>query len=47
MWQGRKVEEGPVEQVFANPQHPYTQTLLSAIPRLGQMTGEAYPIRTP
>ncbi|WP_298948501.1 ABC transporter ATP-binding protein [uncultured Paracoccus sp.] len=47
MWQGKKVEEGPVEQVFANPQHPYTQTLLSAIPRLGQMTGEPYPLRTP
>ena len=47
MWQGRKVEEGPVEQVFANPQHPYTRTLLSAIPRLGQMRGEPLPVRTP
>ncbi|NHF73436.1 ABC transporter ATP-binding protein [Paracoccus xiamenensis] len=47
MWQGRKVEEGPVEKVFADPQHPYTQALLSAIPRLGQMTGEPFPLRTP
>ncbi len=47
MWQGKKVEEGPVETVFANPQHPYTQTLLSAIPRLGQMRGEPFPVRTP
>ncbi len=35
MWRGTKVEEGPVEQVFANPQHAYTQTLLSAVPALG------------
>ena len=27
---GRKVEEGPVEQIFDNPGHPYTRTLLAA-----------------
>ncbi|WP_205944928.1 ABC transporter ATP-binding protein [Pelagibius litoralis] len=32
MYLGGVVEEGPVEQVFANPQHPYTQALLSAVP---------------
>jgi oligopeptide/dipeptide ABC transporter ATP-binding protein len=32
MYQGRKVEEGPVAQVFSDPQHPYTKALLSAVP---------------
>ncbi|OKH90217.1 ABC transporter ATP-binding protein [Thalassospira sp. TSL5-1] len=47
MWQGKKVEEGPVGEIFANPQHPYTQTLLGAVPRLGEMAGEDYPKRMP
>lgn len=34
MYQGRFVENGPTAEVFANPQHPYTQRLLSAVPRL-------------
>ena len=34
MWRGEKVEEGPVEQIFARPVHPYTRMLLSAVPRL-------------
>ncbi|MEL6905661.1 MAG: oligopeptide/dipeptide ABC transporter ATP-binding protein [Planctomycetota bacterium] len=33
MYLGRIVESGPVEEVFENPRHPYTQALLSAIPR--------------
>ena len=43
MFRGKKVEEGPVEQIFADPQHPYTQALLSAVPRLGEMSGTDLP----
>ncbi|MGB8994835.1 MAG: ABC transporter ATP-binding protein [Pseudonocardiaceae bacterium] len=32
MYLGRIVEIGTVDEVFDNPQHPYTQALLSAIP---------------
>jgi peptide/nickel transport system ATP-binding protein len=36
MYAGRKVEEAPVHELFAHPQHPYTIGLLGAIPRPGQ-----------
>ncbi len=32
MYLGRVVEQGPAANIFANPQHPYTQALLSATP---------------
>jgi microcin C transport system ATP-binding protein len=32
MTQGEIVEQGPVDQIFENPQHPYTQRLLAAEP---------------
>jgi dipeptide transport system ATP-binding protein len=32
MYLGRPVEQGPREQIFGNPRHPYTQALLSATP---------------
>ena len=32
MYRGRIVELGNADEVYANPQHPYTQSLLSAIP---------------
>jgi peptide/nickel transport system ATP-binding protein len=34
MQAGKFVEEGPVEQVLTRPAHPYTQTLLAAVPVL-------------
>ena len=43
MFRGEKVEEGTVEDIFENPQHPYTKALLAAVPKLGEMTGKAYP----
>jgi ABC-type microcin C transport system duplicated ATPase subunit YejF len=32
MNRGEVVEAGPVEQIFTDPRHPYTQTLLAAVP---------------
>ncbi|MDN5788153.1 ABC transporter ATP-binding protein [Pseudorhodobacter sp.] len=34
MYLGRIVEEASVEEVFARPNHPYTQALLSEVPRI-------------
>jgi len=34
MYLGRIVEEGEVNEVLEDPQHPYTQALLSAVPRI-------------
>ncbi|MEK4908985.1 ABC transporter ATP-binding protein [Niallia sp. FSL M8-0099] len=32
MYAGEKVEEGDVESIFTNPQHPYTRGLLNSVP---------------
>ncbi|HEU5090454.1 MAG TPA: ABC transporter ATP-binding protein [Roseiflexaceae bacterium] len=36
MYAGRVVEEGPTEEIFANPRMPYTIGLLRSIPRLDE-----------
>jgi peptide/nickel transport system ATP-binding protein len=34
MYLGRIVEEAPAEEIFARPNHPYTQALLAEVPRI-------------
>jgi oligopeptide transport system ATP-binding protein len=36
MYAGEIVEEGPVEQIFESPQHPYTWSLLRSLPRIDE-----------
>lgn len=36
MYSGKIVESAPVEELFKNPQHPYTRGLLASIPSLDQ-----------
>jgi oligopeptide/dipeptide ABC transporter ATP-binding protein len=35
MQAGKIVEIGPVEQVYSDPQHPYTRALLASVPEIG------------
>ncbi|MGY4572899.1 oligopeptide/dipeptide ABC transporter ATP-binding protein [Bradyrhizobium sp. USDA 3256] len=34
MYAGKVVEEAPVDELFGNPRHPYTQGLIRSIPRI-------------
>ena len=43
MYAGRKVEEAKVDDLFAQPLHPYTRGLMNSIPRLALMRREAGP----
>ncbi|MCD9229001.1 dipeptide ABC transporter ATP-binding protein, partial [Ralstonia pseudosolanacearum] len=47
MYKGERVEAGPSAAVFAQPAHPYTRALLSAVPQLGAMAGTDGPARFP
>ena len=33
MYFGKLVERAPAEELYANPKHPYTKTLLEAVPQ--------------
>lgn len=44
MYAGKVVEEGPVLELFANPQHPYTKGLLKAKPVIGERKDRLYTI---
>lgn len=35
MYMGRIVEQGTVDEIFTNPQHPYTKALMRSVPVLG------------
>ena len=43
MKDGLTVEHGSADQIFNRPQHPYTQQLLGAVPKLGSSTRRALP----
>lgn len=47
MYAGEMVESGPVETIFDNPKHPYTQGLMRCVPKLGSTkeSSRLYPIR--
>jgi len=47
MYRGEAVESGSTEAIFHHGKHPYTRALLSAVPRLGSMTGQELPQRFP
>ena len=43
MYNGEKVEEGTVNQIFNKPVKDYTKKLISSVPKLGAMIGKKYP----
>ncbi len=43
MLNGEMVEERPVRDIFADPRHPYTKKLLSAVPVLGSLSDSELP----
>jgi peptide/nickel transport system ATP-binding protein len=47
MFDGRQVELNTTKTIFREPAEPYTRALLSAVPRLGSMTGRKVPLRFP
>ncbi len=47
MYKGAVVETGATVDLFAGARQPYTQALLSAVPKLGSMRGRARPMRFP
>lgn len=47
MYLGHIVESGPADRVFAAPAHPYSEALLSAVPKLGAVGGRSTRIGLP
>ena len=47
MFRGDHVETGATADLFTAATQPYTRALLAAVPRLGQMAGQAWPLRFP
>lgn len=47
MYAGKIVEEGPADEVFTNPKHPYTKALGSAFPDIGDMSYRRAPTGLP
>ena len=45
MKDGLTVESGSADQIFNKPQHPYTQQLLAAVPKLGSTKQRALPYK--
>jgi peptide/nickel transport system ATP-binding protein len=45
MYLGRVVETAPTEELFARPNHPYTQALLAEVPRLDARKRSYVPIK--
>jgi oligopeptide transport system ATP-binding protein len=44
MYAGQIIETGTVEEIFYDPRHPYTWSLLSSLPQLGQKGDELYSV---
>ena len=44
MYAGQIVETGTVEDIYYNPQHPYTWSLLSSLPQLGNRGDQLYSV---
>ena len=45
MYAGREVEKGEINELFAQPRHPYTAGLMHSIPRPDQHLGRLEPIQ--
>ena len=47
MYRGDRIESGSTAEIFHAGKQPYTRALLAAVPRLGSMTGRAWPLPFP